>query len=302
MKLDIKSPDTIEELVDLLNYNDNIHLITGGTDFVIKMKEEKIYSGTIIDLSNIKETQYIKEDKESILIGSGVTLSDICDSELVKQYAPALRSACSQVGSTLIRNRATIAGNVANASPVADTIPPLMVVDAKIKTIDNKGATKLWNLNDIIERKNKTALSNKEVIIEIIIKKQTDYIGSFAKVGSRKYVTISKLNSCLVVKYNKEKNIIEDAKIALGSLGEKCFISEIASDILINRRVDYSLLNDFQNVLTNQVDLSIKGRASCKYKREAVKGVGYDLLYQLFNDKILGGENSCRTLSISENQ
>lgn len=279
--LQIRTPKNLEELKEYLKASDeSTYIIAGGTDFVIKMRKKCLYQGTIIDLTGIKELKYIKKEHGFIKIGANSTFTEIEENPLVKVYAKCVKEAAERVGSKQIRNTATMAGNIANSSPAADSIPALMALEAKIKTIKSSGEIEIKEIDEVVEGLNKNKLQKDEVIIEILIPiRDESYKSTFCKVGSRSTVTISKLSTAVLVKYT---DVIEEVRIFIGALGPKAFESKIAEETLIGKKPSKELLEKFEKILEKQVDLAIPGRYSQPYKRECIKGLGYDIFYNLF--------------------
>ncbi|SKC83158.1 FAD binding domain-containing protein [Maledivibacter halophilus] len=290
-EMSVKTPENLQELINCLkDIHEDTWLISGGTDLIIQLRKRNIFSGVIIDLMGIKELDYIREEEKFIKIGSATTLTRISENEIVKKYAPALQRGASRVGSTQIRNRGTIAGNIANSSPCADTVPPLMAMGGLVRVANGKGNIEEKTLDEVIIGSGKNNLKKDEAIIEIVVPKiKKNYNSAFTKLGSRRAVTISKINAAAVIKFNYEREIVEKARVFLGALGAKTFRSQIAEKALINKKPSKQLLTDFSNALTKQVDMAIEGRKSRPYKREAIKGVAHDIYLQLFEDKALGG-------------
>ena len=128
---DYKTPNTIEEAVDFLwKAEGRAKIIAGGTDLVIGLRNGDQSPQSIIDITRIEELRKIEERNGTISIGASVTHSEIASSSLVKKYGKVLSDAASEIGSPQIRNLGTIGGNIMNASPAADTLPPLMVLNA----------------------------------------------------------------------------------------------------------------------------------------------------------------------------
>jgi carbon-monoxide dehydrogenase medium subunit len=96
------------------------------------MRAKVVKPDVLVDLSRVKSLSYIKEDKKKIQIGGLTTISELASSKVIQKYAPILSEAAQQLGNPLVRNRATIAGNLADASPAADTTVPLLILDAKV--------------------------------------------------------------------------------------------------------------------------------------------------------------------------
>lgn len=287
----MKRPENLEALVEALSsVNDTTYLLGGGTDFMIKLRKHKIYSGTIINLTQIKELSFIQRENDTIKIGAVTTFTEIASHPLIKQYANCLAEAAGKVGSTQIRNAATIGGNIANAAPCADTVTALMALDAKIKIIDGNGETREKSLDEVVIGSERNTLEKNEAIIEIIIPVIGEKTRSvFAKLGSRTTVTISKLNIAVVVEYN-QGNIIKEARVVVGALGPKAFRSRIVESALLGKKSSNNLLIELQEALVEQVDASILGRGSHPYKRDAIKGLAEDIFYKLFVSTSIGGE------------
>lgn len=271
----VKTPCKINELVECLKCADkNTYLISGGTDFVVKMQNNPLLEGIIIDLKGIKELNYIKAENNLIRIGANSTFTEISENPIINKYAKALNQAALNVGSTQIRNVATLAGNVANCAPAADSIPALIALGAEVKVINGQGKI----ITNEIEKVLKT-LKKDEAIIEIVIPIKKNYISAFSKIGSRSTVTISKLNLAACVSYNNE---IEAVAISAGSLGPKAIRLKSCEKILLHRVPSMDLLEEFKESLACEVEVTIHGRASLPYKKEAIAGLAEQVFYMLF--------------------
>ena len=276
----MKTPDSLIQLQQHLRDADhNTYLISGGTDLIIKLKQKKIYDGTIIDLKGIEELKYIQLDNKNICIGSNTTFTEIINSDILERHCKCLVEAAGQVGSTQIRNAATLGGNVANAFAGADAIPALLALNAQIKIMNPEGVTFIQPLDDLLLGMGKNSLGLGEVIIEIQIPiPGEDCITAFGKVGSRNRVTIAKLNMAAMIRI--DSGIIKDVRIVLGALGPKAFRSTLAEDVLRGKKLHGDLKTELQEALVEQVDISIAGRDSRPYKREAIKGLADEVIHK----------------------
>ncbi len=279
-------PNNIETLERILTESKKpLGIVAGGTDFMIKYRAHPDRYEALLDISGVKELSKIIETDEYIHIGSLVTLTEVSESSVIQIWCPALSKAAGMVGSTQIRNRGTVAGNIANASPCADTAPPLMAYDAKVKTYHPEHGVRIKTVDDVMVGMGKNMLLANEVILGVIIPKIRERKREgFMKVGSRKAVTISKLNLCIVLILD-EKNIVVDARVAIGSLGPKAFRIEKAEALLSGQTCERALLTELSNALSEQVVSSISGRSSMPYKRQAVKGLADDVLTQILAER-----------------
>lgn len=277
----IQTPQTLEELKNYLSIADErAYILGGGTDFIIKMNKNNIYEGTFIDLTGINELNYIKKENGFIRIGANTTFADISENEMINTEATCIAQAASMVGSTQIRNSATLAGNIANASQAADCIPALMCLNAKVKIMNGKGIFIEQNVDEVVLGINKNCLKKDEAIVEILIPLQSyNFKSAFSKIGSRSTVTISKLNIAVGIKMGE---IVEEAVVVIGSIGEKAFYSTICEECFSNKKVDEELFINFKDKLKQQVDLAIPNRKSKLYKREAIQGIADEIIKKLF--------------------
>jgi CO/xanthine dehydrogenase FAD-binding subunit len=187
-KADYRHPDTMAEALALLAMGDWT-VLAGGTDFYPGLRDRPP-SGPILDITGIDGLRGIREDAQCWRIGAMTTWSDIIAADLPPAF-DALKQAARDVGSVQIQNRASVAGNLCNASPAADGVPPLMVLDAEVVLTHATGSRQLA-LDAFILGNRATALAPGEIVTEILIPK-TSSIGTskFEKLGARRYLVIS---------------------------------------------------------------------------------------------------------------
>jgi xanthine dehydrogenase FAD-binding subunit len=139
-------PTTVDEALDLLvHYNGRARVVAGGTDLLLDLQGEDIegqlpHYDALVDVTRLEGANEIRTEGEHIVIGCGVTHTQIVESALVQQRATALAEACSVVGGPQVRNVATLIGNVAHALPAADGTIALMALEAEALTASRAGA------------------------------------------------------------------------------------------------------------------------------------------------------------------
>lgn len=278
------SPSTVAEGMEAISrIKEDVIFLGGGTDLVIKLQNSQLQPAWLVDLSLIPELKFIKEEKGRIRIGSGITFSEISESLLLREKACCLSQAASQVGSVQIRNRATIGGNIANASPAGDSLPALLALDAWVSIVSPQGIRRIPFAR--LQAKSTEGLKVGELITEIDFpcrqsRGNSQVVSVFGKIGSRTAVSIARLNMAAIVEYDREQ-IIRQAKWAVGALGRTPFRLPELEQELIGKKIEADLAEAIACRLTNVVDNAIPGRASQEYKREAVRGLVYDLFKQL---------------------
>lgn len=275
------SPHTREELIKTLSGDlNNTYFIAGGTDMIIHIKNHKLSDYHIIDLTKIKEFHYIREDDERLYIGALTTMTEICESEIIYKNFRAIYQAAYELGSELIRNRATIGGNIANASQCADVLLACFSFNAKIKIFNKENEERIIPVSEFVLGRNETILQPSDVVIEIILEKSRN-LSSFKKIGSRKAVTISKINcSAFII---VEDEIIKNANIYLGSVGTKATKAEILEKEFLGKKLSDIKKKDLQDAAFDEVEKAIPNRDSKHYKRVAAQGLIENIYKDLLN-------------------
>jgi carbon-monoxide dehydrogenase medium subunit len=259
-----------------------IVFVAGATDLVLQMRGEGIDGDFLIDLSQVRDLRYIREENGRIRIGAATPFSEIAASPLIREKALCLAQAAAQIGSAQIRNRATLGGNIANAAPAGDSLPPLSVLEASVHTVGPR-QDRTVPVGKINVEPWKSGLLPNELIREISFPVPPENsLSGFEKLGHRKSVSISKLTLALWVECDREKETIKKGRAALGAIGKNPILPEEILVFLKGRKVDEELAPGLTGCLSRSIDEAIRGRQSRPYKTAAVKGLTYDLVHRLF--------------------
>ncbi len=216
---DYKTPRSIQEACDLLWKADGkAKLIAGGTDLVIGLRNGEQSPPLLIDVTKIGELRKIEEKNGTISIGAAITHSEIACSPLIKECAKVLSDAASEIGSPQIRNLGTIGGNIVNASPAADTLPPLMVLNA-IGMVVSKEGEKQVPLYQLFNGPYETSLRPNELLVRVTFQKlSSDMRSSYVRLARRDAMAIARMSVAIVLEMEKRKKRIKDIRIAAGSV------------------------------------------------------------------------------------
>ncbi|MFH0733978.1 MAG: FAD binding domain-containing protein [bacterium] len=194
-------------------------ILAGGTDVITGIRNESNRFNKldyIVDLKNVSEVHKIEEFDDYFLVGAFVTFSEIIDNEKIKNEFPLLIDAIKRIGNLQVRNRATIGGNIVNCAPCADSVPPLLVYDAKF-IIKSKDEENELLLSDFLISPYKTKLKSNELLCYIKIPKNKEKLtGTFQKLGKRKGVAISRISLAVLIKITNGK--LETIKFASGAI------------------------------------------------------------------------------------
>jgi CO/xanthine dehydrogenase FAD-binding subunit len=206
-------PHTIAEATATLKQK-HCMILAGGTD-IYPAHVTKPLSRPVLDTSRIAGLNQITESQSHFVFGANVTWSDLIAAPLPRAF-DGLKAAAREVGSVQIQNRATLAGNICNASPAADGIPPLLTLNALIELQSAQGKRQLTVENFVLGNR-KTALQPDEIVTSIIIPKSATYGRSaFIKLGARRYLVISIAMVAARIARD-EDDLITEAAIAVGS-------------------------------------------------------------------------------------
>jgi CO/xanthine dehydrogenase FAD-binding subunit len=191
-------------------------ILCGGTDFYTALGTAQP-KGTIIDLTRIRELNGITMGPSEIRIGACTSWAKLQATALPPSF-DALKAAGREVGSIQIQNRATIGGNLCNASPAADGVPPLLALDAEVELVSER-STRQLPLNEFILGNRRTALRPEEILSSIIVPIKMgsgSEVSTFAKLGARHYLVIS-IAMVAVNLVRGDDGRIADARIAVGA-------------------------------------------------------------------------------------
>jgi len=228
---------TLKEALELLDKEQStIKIIAGGTDLILEMKQG-LHQGvsSLVDISRINGLDRVWLEDDSIHIGAAVTHNQCIASKIIREYAFPLLQASYGVGTPQIRNVATIAGNLATASPANDTIVPLISLDAEVK-LQSKVGTRKLKLADFYKGVRLTELQPNEMITEIIINKlKENQRGIFKRYILRATHSISVVNTAIVITFDEHR--IENAVIVLGCVAPTVIRAPEAESFLIGKEL-----------------------------------------------------------------
>ena len=190
------------------------HILSGGTDFYPALGDRPL-PDSVVDLSGISEIRGIVIESDEIRIGGLTTWSQIISGSLPRCF-DALKGAAREIGAIQIQNRATVAGNLCNASPAADGVPPLLALDAEVELFSIAGSRRLL-LRDFLVGNRKTVRRSGEILTRVIVPRRVDDAAStFLKLGARRYLVISIAMVAAIVKIDRA-GLVADARVAVGS-------------------------------------------------------------------------------------
>ena len=233
-------PETIEQVLELLKEaSPQTKIMAGGTDLMVEIREHKWPNlEDVIDISRVHDLDKIYQGEDGLVhIQAGVSHNDVLRSDFLRAVASPLYQACYRVSSPQLRNRSTVVGNLATASPANDTITPLMAMDASLVLVSATRGERTVRLSDFYLGVRKTVRELDELIKEIVFKPlKSSQKGSFIKQALRKTQAIATLNCCVLLEMDGEQ--IVDATVTMGSVAPTIVHSPEAEKYLTGKKLD----------------------------------------------------------------
>ena len=211
-------PGTLGEALTLLNdFKGEARIIAGGTDLVVQGRGGTIKPRVLVDITRIPGLDQLVLDHETIRLGCLVTHTRIAESPLIREKAAALSEGASRLGSPQIRNVGTVAGNIVNAQPGADTTIPLLALGASLKVVSREGE-RVIPLTELFTGVGSTCVdSTREIVTEIFFPAPGDNEASAAlRLAKRKALVLPILTVAAAIRADLKKGVFTSARIAVG--------------------------------------------------------------------------------------
>ena len=261
---------SLRETLDLLtSYSGSAKILAGGTDLLIQQAIESSPEIVLVSLRDIEDLRQIKKTAEGdIFIGSMLRHAEVAQSPLVNQSFPALARASNLVGSPSIRNMATIGGNICNASPSADTAPPLLAYDARAIIVSPSGE-KAINVEDFFTGPSTNVLQTGEILKGFMLRPKSGWVADYEKLGLRKAMEIAIVNVCVAMAMDEHKRC-SGIRIALGAVAPTPIRARKAEKVLKDQKITPQLIQRCAEAAVKETNPISDIRASADYRKQMV--------------------------------
>ncbi len=243
---------TIQQCLNIISNCDS-QIIAGGTDLVIKMSDESIPCTSLVDISSVEELSFIEVKNNVVEIGATTTFAEIINYKRFPMSMKGFEEAMKSIGSPQIRNVATLGGNICNGSPAADSVPVLIVLDAKLKIISLTGE-RIVDIDKFFLGKGKVDLLSDELLKSISFQMPvSSYQLNFYKYSLRESLAITLGSLAALIKV--EDNIVKDIKIGPGGFSEFCVKEKEMESRFIDKQLNSENIEDlieYANELVNE--------------------------------------------------
>jgi carbon-monoxide dehydrogenase medium subunit len=267
-----QEPATLEACLSILNdQGDDAAPLAGGTDLLVNMKKGLCHPGRLVSLARIPELKKItKNGNGSFRMGAMATMDAIATHGTIRRDFPILAQAAHKVGSPLIRNRATIGGNLASARPAADSHGPLICLGARVRLASLSGEREVAAENFFVAP-GQTVRKADELVTHIMVDRPPSRSGgAYLRYGIRKTLEIGVVNVAVFLCLDRDKTITH-ARIALGAVAPRTIRATSAEEHLVGKRVDEKRIKGAAEAAINDCRPISDIRGSAEYRRMLVE-------------------------------
>jgi carbon-monoxide dehydrogenase medium subunit len=263
------SPTEVGEAVSLLaEHGERVTILAGGTDLVRAINYHELWPEVLLYVGKL-DLDFVREEDGKLVIGAGTPVAKLAEDGLIVDEFPILAEAASQLGSVSIRTTATIGGNLGTASPAADLVPPLMVMDAALKLVSADGE-RIVPIKDFFTGPRETVLEAGELITEIHVP-LAEGEAVFLKLGKRKAQTTAVTSSAVRLEMDGSK--CADVRIVMGSMAPTPLRCKEAEDFLKGKTLDEDVIAQCAEKAVAATSPIDDQRATAWYRKKAGKAL-----------------------------
>lgn len=245
-------------------------LLAGGTDLIVDMRERRQLPATLIDISEVADLSAIRIDDSEIRIGACATVGALGDHPAIHDECPSLLSAIHGFADFMTRNKATIGGNVANASPGADLVVPLLALNSSVVLI-KQGSQRRLTLDQFLRGPRITALEQGELLAEIVIPRRAPLGQAYEKLGLKHGGAIAVV-SCAVL-MDAVRGSSTAVRVALGAVAPRPFRSAMAEQALEGRPFSAHAADEASRLAAESARAITDVRGSADYRTAMVQAL-----------------------------
>ncbi len=245
--------------------------LAGGTDLLVNMKKKLVAPGHLVSLARIEELKGLEASNGVLKIGACVTAAELTESELIRGSFGALAAGAASLGSPLIRNMATIGGNLVTARPAADLPPALMAYGAEVVLRKSSGDRSV-PVEDFFKGPGETLLEPDEILTQVLLRKPQPASGAaYIKLGLRKTLEIPLVSVAVYIGLDSQDGSIQTARVVLGAVAPTPIRAPSAEKVLLGEKPSDALFEGAGNEAANNSRPIDDFRGSAEYRRDMVK-------------------------------
>lgn len=281
-EFDYFEPSSLHEALTLREkHRGRCSLVAGGTHLLIMMKMEREHPEVVVNINNLPELNTISQNSHrELVIGACTTIYDLRQNAVIRNHYPALSQACQSFGSTQIQIMGTIGGNLCNGSPASDTVPALLIYDARLSIASPNGDREI-PARDFLLGPGKIDLKDDEILTSIILPPPPENAaGAFIKV-SRVAADLAKANIAMLLV--KQDDIVKEIRVSFGSVSPTVIRADKVEEFLKGKKFTASMAEEAGKIAAEIISPIDDVRSNAWYRRELASVMTYDLLTLLWN-------------------
>ncbi len=271
------APGSLREAIQIMSDAGNVAaVLSGGTHLLTMLKMDRAAPDVLVNIKNLPELAGFQQENDgSLFIGACETIFSIRRNPFIQVNYPALAEACASFGSVQIEKMGTIGGNVCNGSPASDSVPALMVHDARV-VVTGQSGERILPLEDFLLGPNKVNLHRGEILRGILLPKpRSDCFSGFMKV-SRVAADLAKVNLAVWICFHE--GVVVECRIAMGAVGPVVMRCVSAEEELIGKHIDEHLIEKVAEKAAETIQPIDDIRSTAWYRRQVARVMLHDLL------------------------
>jgi CO/xanthine dehydrogenase FAD-binding subunit len=268
---DYEAPTSLADALELLSRPGEVRPLAGGTDIIDQLKNNRRNADLVVDMKRIPELLELSMNGSGLRIGSAVSCTDVYQFTAEHGSYPALSESAALIGSVHIQNRATVGGNVCNAAPSADTIPPLLVHEAIAHTASASGGREI-PLIDFFAGPGLTVLQKGEILKEIVLPAPpANTASAYLRFIPRNEMDIAVAGVGSLIEIDPSSKVVKKARIALASVAPTPVRAYAAEESLEGSVIDADAIDRAAELAVGSAVPITDVRGSAEYRKELVK-------------------------------
>jgi CO/xanthine dehydrogenase FAD-binding subunit len=265
-----EAPTSIDAATSLLTENlKTIKVLAGGTDVIVQMHSERIEPELIVDIKNIPELKQIEKTVDGFKFGAAISGKDLMLNEGFNKVWPGIMDGVRLIGSLQIRGRASVGGNLCNASPAADSVPP-MIAAAAIANIVGPAGNRNVPVETIIVKPGQTSLTKGEIVVSFQLPNRPPRSGdAYLRFTPRTEMDIAVVGVAINLTLD-DNEICNSARVALGAVAPTPILDENASETLIGTKLDEEALENLARAVQKSISPINDKRGTIEFREDVV--------------------------------
>ncbi|MDC0196086.1 xanthine dehydrogenase family protein subunit M [Gammaproteobacteria bacterium] len=265
-----EAPTSIDAATNLLTQNPNgVKILAGGTDVIVQMHSERIEPDLIVDIKNIPELKQIKETNTGFKFGAAISGKELMLNTKFNDVWPGVMDGVRLIGSLQIRGRASVGGNLCNASPAADSVPPMIAAAAIANIIGPKGSRDI-PVEDIIIKPGHTSLTKGEIIVSFQLPNRPPKSGdAYLRFTPRTEMDIAVVGVAINLTLN-DNGVCGSARVALGAIAPTPILDVSAAKTLVGTKLDDKALENLASAVQASCSAIDDKRGTIEFREDIV--------------------------------